>query len=398
MDGAIREFDFDSALDLRSFFEELWSFGVNMNHRLNGFRRFGLWSGVAAVLIASMFGQTPSAPKRGKIIPLSEITSVSSVRVSGDRIYIADGRSREIFVYALDDFRLIRKIGRAGQGPGEFESPPQPIIFPNELAVKSFSKIVFFSKEGEFRREIKIVPADLMFSGFPVFPLGRGYAGFPFIRDERGRMISCVGRIYDENWKPTADFADRFPSPTPSPPPPPGAKITGPKEDDLLIKDYCAGWVEGERIYFADSRKGFSISVFDAQGAKIREIRQETTPVRIERKYRENLIAEWREERKKDLDRFNPVVPDVFPSLFAFRVDGEEILAVTPQWKDGLYEIITMNLEGTVLRRSFSFPLEPSWDHLPSVNSHFDIHGGILYTTAYNEDQERIELSILPIK
>jgi hypothetical protein len=363
--------------------------------------QFRFYRGVgfgAALLAVSVFGQTPLPARSDKIVPLPEITSVSSVRVSDDRVYISDGRSREIYAYALDDFRLLKKIGRSGQGPGEFETAPQPVLLPDEMAAKSFSKIVFFSKEGEFRREAKILPSDLMFSGFPVFPLEGRYVGFPFVRDDRGRMTSCVGRIYDEDWKPAADFTAPFPSPTPPPPPPPGSKSTGPKEDVLLIKDYCEATVAGGRIYFADSRKGLSISVFDARGAKIREIRPETTVVRVDPKFREELIAAWREDLKKYLEFYTPVVPDIFPALFAFRVDGEEIHAVTPLRRDGFYEIITMNLEGTVLRRSFSFPLEPSWGYPPSVNNHFDIRGGILYTTSYNEEKERMELRIAPIK
>jgi len=352
----------------------------------------------AAVLAASVFGQTPSSARAEKIVPLPEILMVSSVRVSDDRIYVADGRSREIYAYALDNFRLLKKIGRSGQGPGEFETAPQPVLLPDEMAAKSFSKIVFFSKEGEFRREVKILPSDLMFSGFPVFPLEGRYVGFPFVRDERGRMTSCVGRIYEEDWKTAAEFTAPFPSPTPSPPPPPGAKSAGPKEEMLLIKDYCQATVAGGRIYFADSRKGLSVSVFDARGAKIREIRPETTVVRVDPKFRDELIAAWREDMKKYLEFYTPFVPDVFPALFAFRVDGAEIHAVTPRGRDGLYEIITMNLEGTILRRSFSFPLEPTWDYLPEVDHRFDIHGGILYTTSYNEEKERMELRIASLK
>jgi len=357
----------------------------------------GLSLGAVAWAVC-LSGQAPASPGPEKVIPLPDITSVYAIKVADDRIYIVDWRQKEIFVFALDDLRMVRRFGRAGQGPGEFDSPPLPVLLPEGLAVKSFSKILFFSRDGELRREVKIVPTDLMFSGFPVFPVDGRFIGFPFVRDERGRMTSCVGRIYEEDWKPAGDFAWLFPSPTPSPPPPPGAKNTGPKEDYRLIRDYCAGTVEGGRIYVADSRKGLSITVFDARGTKIREIRPETAPVRIDRKFREELIASWREEMKNYLDHFNPVVPDVLPDFFAFRVDGAEIHAVTPRRRDGLYEIVTMNLEGAVLRRTFAFPLEPSWDYLPAVNNRFDIRDGILYATSYNEERERTELRIRPIK
>ena len=331
-------------------------------------------------------------------IVLKEVVNPSSITVSSDRIYIVERRSGEVFLYSLDGRRFLGKFGRMGQGPGEFDTAPDLIPRPGELIARSFGKLIYFSETGEFRREVKILPADLMFSGFPIFPLGGRYVGFPFVRDEDGKMRSCLGRIYEEDWKPVVDFTPPFPSPTPPPPPPPGSKIKPPKEDVLLIKDYGSGIVEGDRIYFADSRKGLSISIFDAQGRSVREIRLEEPPVGIDRKFRQDLIAAWREDMKKYLDLFNPVVPEVFPALFAFRVDGVEIHAVTPRRQNGFYEIVTLNLEGKILRRSFAFPLEPTWDYLVEVDKRFDIRNGILYSLTYNEDKEQVELRIAPIK
>lgn len=357
-----------------------------------------LFIGAILLAIGLISAEGIAGQERENVVVLKEVVNPSSITVSSDRISIVEGRSGEIFMYSLNGGRFLGKFGRTGQGPGEFDRAPHLIPQPGEWIAISFGKVIYFSETGEFRREVKILPADLMFSGYPIFPLAGRYVGFPFIRDEDGKMLSCVGRIYEEDWKPVVDFTPPFPSPTPPPPPPPGSNIKPPKEDFLLIKDYSSGIVAGNRIYFADSRKGFSISVFDTQGRPVREIRLEEKPVPIERKYRQDLIADWRENMKKYLDIYNPVVPEVFPALFAFRVDGAEIHALTPRRKNGLYEIITLNLEGKILRRSFAFPLEPTWDYLVEVNNQFDIRNGILYTISYNEEKERVELRIATIK
>lgn len=343
-------------------------------------------------------GQTPPPGAVSKVYPLPEISSVYAVKVAADRVFISDARGRIIAVYALDGIRFLGKIGKPGQGPGEFDSAPRLALVPEGLAAKTFSRLAFFSGAGEFLREIKGFNVDLMVSGLPVFPLDDRFVGFPFVRDETGRMVECVGRIYDAGWRPLRDFTDRFPSPTPPPPPPPGAKRSGPRQDVLLVKDYFDAAVQGGRIYFADSRKGLSISVYDGEGDRLSEIKPEMKPVAVSRRKRDDLIASWREEMKKYLDLYNPVVPDVYPAFFAFRVDGDEIYAVTPARKDGRYEVVVLDEKGRIFRRSFAFPYEPAWGYLPAINDRFDIRGGKLYAVDFNEESERYELRVTDLK
>jgi len=355
--------------------------------------------GLGTVLIAAaLFGQSPASSGETKVFPLPDISSVYEVKVSADRIYISDARDRNVVLYALEGVRFLGKIGRPGQGPGEFDSAPKLVLVPEGLAAKSFSRLAFFSAAGEFLREVKGFNIDLMVSGLPVFPLGERNVGFPFIRDESGPMIECVGRIYDADWKPVRDFTGRFPSATPAPPPPPGAKRTGPKQDALLVKDYVGAAAAGGRIYFADSRKGISIAVYDGEGTQLSEIKVEAKPVSVTRSEREKMISEWREEMKNYLDLFNPVVPDVYPAFFAFRLDGNEIDILTPVRRDGRYEVIALDTAGKVLRRSFAFAHEPTWGYLPGIDNRFDIRGGKLYFVDYNEAAERYELEVTPLK
>lgn len=352
----------------------------------------------AVMLAAGLSGQTAAPAGETKVFPLPEVSSVYEVKVSADRLYVSDARDRNVAVYGLDGVRFLGKFGRAGQGPGEFDSAPRITFTSEGLAAKSFSKLAFFTPSGEFLREVKGFNVDLMVSGLPVFPLGKRNVGFPFIREESGPMTNCVGRVYDEDWKPLRDFTDRFPSATPPPPPPPGAKTRGARQDALLIKDYVGAAVEGGRVFFADSRKGISVAVYDSEGTRLSELKVESNPVAVGREERETLIAEWREEMKNYLDLFNPVVPDVYPAFFAFRVDGGEIFVLTPVRRDGRYEIIALSTDGKVLRRSFAFAHEPTWGYLPGVNSRFDIRGGKLFYVDYNEAAEHFELQVTPLK
>jgi hypothetical protein len=54
-----------------------------------------------------------------------------------------------------------------------------------------------------------------------------------------------------------------------------------------------------------------------------------------------------------------------------------------------------MDLEGKILRRSFSFPLDRErriMDGLIPYGNEFDIHKGKIYYLVYNEENSRYEL------
>lgn len=366
-------------------------------------RRFKLAALIFCILIGGQIavGGTAtrgSAQGQEKICPLPEITSAVSVKAWAGKLYISDSRTRDVAVYSLAEGKFLGRIGKAGQGPGEFETGPIIVPLSGGLAAKAFSKLLYFSLEGVFQRESRGFGMDLMVSNLPVFPIEGGYIGFPFVRDEDGRMSDCIGRIYDLNWKPVRDFGARFPSPTPAPPPPAGAPRKEPKSDIDVIR-HCADAVFADgKIYLADSRQGFYMGVYDTGGEKIGEIRVPLPLLKVPSEEKKRLVEEWREARKNVLHLYNPVVADTYPAFFAFRLDGDKIRVVTPAKKDGRYEILTLDRKGKILGRAFSFPLELSWRYPPAVNGRFDILDGRLYAVDYNDETEQYELRVTPLR
>lgn len=340
------------------------------------------------------------APQEGqeKIYPLPELSEPASVKAWSGRLFVSDSRSRNVLVYSLEGGRFLGRVGKSGQGPGEFESAPKIVPAGGGLAAKAFSKLLFFSSQGAFLRETKGFGMDLMVSDMPVFPVEGGYIGFPFVRGADGRMNECVGRVYDEAWKPVRDFGDRFPSPTPPPPPPAGVKVELPKQDLEVIRHTADAAFADGRVYLADSRKGLTLAVFDDRGEKAGEVRVPVPPRKISRQEKLRLLEEWREARKQVAHLYNPTVAEFYPAFAAFRLDGGRIYVVTAGRQDGRYEILTLDLQGRILQRGFLFPLEPSWGYPPGTNGRFDILDGRLYTVEFNEDEERYELRVTPLR
>ncbi len=62
-----------------------------------------------------------------KVVTLSGILAPSDIKIDEERIYIT--QHEEIYIYSLKDYRLIKKFGRKGEGPGEFKLSDDNMVF-----------------------------------------------------------------------------------------------------------------------------------------------------------------------------------------------------------------------------------------------------------------------------
>lgn len=326
-----------------------------------------------------------------RIIPLPELENPRQVCVENGKVYILD--KRDILVYDLKDGRLLTKIGKTGQGPGEFVMGPGRLtVFSDRLVINDFRKIKLFTLEGEYSSEIK----EPGFMGFyPFLPIGKNFVGFPMELRDDGSLSPPAGCIYDKDLKPKKKFFGEFPM-GPPPPPPPGSGPPTAKTDTLLIRDYADYFVSGEKIYVADSRKGLSLSVFDENGDLVSEIRHSVEKVKVPKSFLEAVIKERKASKYWDsiYVHQNPVVPDYFPDFVGFKIDNGRIYVVTPAQKGGLYEVIVMDLEGRILEKSFRFPIKPNFEILASFSLNYDVEGNQFVWFEYNEAKEIFELYI----
>jgi hypothetical protein len=309
--------------------------------------------------------------KTERIIALPELESPRQIVVEKGRVYFVD--RRDVVVYNLSDGLFLKRIGKLGQGPGEFNGGPSRLsVLGDRLIVKDLRSFECFNMEGTITDGIK-EPDPIAF--YPFLPVGRNFVGFPMLINEDGTLTAPSGCIYDSNLKLKRKFFGELPA-LPTPPPPGGMKSTG-KSDKLLIRDYGDYIVYGDRIYVTDSRRGFSISVFDENGIFLREIKHHVEKVKVPKNFVDEVVKKWKASKywKTNYSQINPVVPEYFPALIDFKIDRGQIYALTAAKKDDLYEIIVMDFEGKILAREFRFPLQPNFE-LPFFNGFkYDIEG-----------------------
>ena len=99
-----------------------------------------------------------------KVIPLPEVLNPNPafypLSVNDNNIYITDGLS--ILIYSQKDFKLKKRFGKQGEGPQEFMGyDMQKTVFTSidsqYIAVDSNGKLSYYSLDGEYLKEIKIV-------------------------------------------------------------------------------------------------------------------------------------------------------------------------------------------------------------------------------------------------
>lgn len=326
-----------------------------------------------------------------RIIALPELERPRQIVVEKERVYFVD--RRDIVVYYFADGLFLKRIGKLGQGPGEFATGPKRLaVLGDQLIVKDMRSSEWFNMEG-IRIGGHNDPDPIAFYQF--LPVGRHFVGFAWLRNNDGSLAPPTGRIYDSNLKYKRQFFGELPAFPPAPPPPGIAEPPG-RKDRLLIRDYGDYAVYEDRIYVVDSRRGFSISVFDENGIHLHEIAHNFGKVRVPKSFVNEVVKEWKESKdwQTEYSHLSPVVPEYFPALIDFKIDDGRIYALTPAKKDGLYEIIVMDLTGKILEREFRFPLRPNFEE-PFLNGYrYDIEGDKLVWFDFNNEKNTYELHI----
>ena len=331
-----------------------------------------------------------------KVGDLPELSKPASITASESYLYICD--SDVIHVYSLDPLQYVRALGRGGEGPGEFNSAPHLTVYPDGLFVNTMGKIMDFSGDGEFRTQTKI-PFVYWYIYYPILRSGENYVGLPLNRvPDLAKVIHTVN-LYDPQFESIAELYQGN-SPALLPPPPPGEKVV--KMDYQVIPDCLEVAVLGDRIYVADSRKGFFIAVFDGRGTHLEDWdidhRRVKVPEEFKRRFWEETRAADNWEQRKQ--RFNYIIRDNYPAFFSMKIQQGRMYLTTHAKRDRLHEVVVLDLQGKLLKRSYSCPLDPEIRLLRGIapfSNEYVVRNDAFTYLVLNEDSMLYELHTHPI-
>lgn len=332
-----------------------------------------------------------------KIADLPELAKPASIAVDGDRLYICDSDS--VHIYSLDPLKYEKSFGRAGAGPGEFNSRPHLAVYQDGFLINTMGKIMSFSRSGEFIKQTKI-PFVYFYFYFPMYKAGTNYVGLPLKNLEGTSMFIHAVNVYDAELHLIKEIYLGS-SPQLLPPPPPGSKVV--KTDVEVIPDCLETAVQDDRIFIADSRRGFFVSVFDQAGEHLYDIHKEFEAVKVSDDFKDGF---WKAKRSLEnwarlKQRFNYRIKDFYPAFSSMKIQGQKMYFTTYARKRGLYEMVVLDLRGSLLGRSFCFPLEPEAKLLGGIapfSNEYAIQDDMLYYLVLNEDTMLFELHVLVLR
>lgn len=311
-----------------------------------------------------------------KVVILPELPEVNYIAVDHSQIYIS--HLTDIYIYSKKNFKLVKKIGRSGEGPGEFIMMVMRIIPQNDrLFINSFGKISYWKKDGTFIKEIK--PQGGILGSLS--PIKDHFAGISMVGTQQKAKFTI--NIFDSKGKKIKEISN-----------------IGEFSQNSKISPFLNSqmWYQtSDQFIFVCGEDGI-INLFDVSGKKHLSISYPFKTMKLKKKHRENYLNYMKTNpmTRGYYDVIQKMIsfPDQFPKIRFFIVRNDH-LYIFPHYRKGHdSEVYKFDLTGRLIKKA-SVPLA---DRHIAKYFPFDIFEDKIYQLVENEDKEVWELHIIDIR
>lgn len=312
-----------------------------------------------------------------KVIELPNLNKPNLIAIDNNQTFIVDGSN--IFIFSLNDFKLINKFGKRGEGPGEFLNKYVNLqILPDGILISDKNKILLFSKNGNFRKEIRIPPFMSI-----VKKIGNNYISFKWDISQKSNDIYISYNLYDSNFKKLIELYR-------------GKAMIHKNRTRDVFEIFFYDVVESKIILA--HRKGFFLDIFDTDGNKLNSITRNNKPIPFGKEDKDEIVSYWNSQpnykgfyeiMKKRLN-----FPKFYPDIYQCRKSKNLIYIITYLKKENKRECYVYNNNGEYLKKIF-LPLKIK---SPVDLGIFTIHNNKLYQLVEDIDNEIWRLHIYDLK
>lgn len=314
-----------------------------------------------------------------KVAVLDEIKKPRNIAIDDTQLYITEDATA--FIYSLRDYKLKKKFGSKGQGPREFEILPHiPIGIDagtDELIVSSIRKISYFTKDGQFIKEVRAVNQALRLR-----PFNDKFLGWSQTR-EKGILYNTIF-LFDSE-------LDKI-------------------KELYRYKDSFQGQGKGYRVlhkvfsYHAYNNHIFLPGEDDAEIAVLNDrlqkqfaIRLDRERIKVDREFKKRLTHYLKTSLESKTIYETHLKPLIFPAYFPviadFFVDSGIVYVMTWKREKGNNEFFTYDTKGRFKKR-IMIPIRYETDLSPYPTL---VYKGKLYQLVDNEKEEKWEFYISEI-
>lgn len=315
-----------------------------------------------------------------KIITFSEPVNPHKIMVAGNEIIIED--FPKIYVYSVEDFKLKHSFGNEGEGPGEFLKRSGYVrlnitVEKDFLFVESNGRLTFFSRKGEYIRQLNSAASGYLFR-----PLANGkLLGHTRVTDEN-TLYKTLNLFNAENLKLEKQFYRV-------------KHGTQPGKAIMLFDKALRAYADDKHIYVVGDFD-FLIEVFDLEGHPVFKIQKKDYKLlEISQKHKEETHAHLKialADYPRIKHRFT--FPENFLAIRHIVCNDNLLYATTFHRKGDRLECFVFNQEGKFLKRIFL--------HLDRENIFreypYDIHKGKIYQLVESDAAEGWDLHVRKIE
>jgi hypothetical protein len=345
-------------------------------------------SALAFVLVMAIVGPGHAFPLEKKALP--GIFEPGMITIGDGRIYVVDGA--KILAFSLSDLSPAAQFGGPGEGPGELKATDfwynTVTVLPDQVFVDGYDKVVYFSKDGSFIKEVK-KPLGIS----RLVPIGDNFAALKPDHIEGEVQYQCLF-LYDSDLEFVKELS-RQKSP-----------IQSLSRKTEMIPDVLNFSVWKGKIFVETSRVGFVIKVFDSRGNPLYLIQKPAKKIPVTPEHKELAIEAFRNDpfvRRvgfEEIKRSGELVwPASLPAIRDFQVVDEKIYVRTFRTQNDKENWLILDLKGQTLADVYlpRLETEPLMSSLSGIHC-YAVHENHLYFLKYNEDGGAWELHSLEIR
>jgi hypothetical protein len=333
-----------------------------------------------------------------RIGTLEGIYKPQMLKVSGNELFVVEGH--KIFVYSLPDLALKQKIGKSGEGPGEFKLDPSRTavisVFPDFLMGEARNKIIWFTRDGKFIKEKRKKQGIIQ-----TLPFGKNYVVLKILYGPNGKNFFAVS-LYNPELKEIKELYKQ--------------KFFTYETRTFVMPDSLNYCIFDNKLFIEKSPDGFLIDVYDTQGNTINRIKRKDTGRAVTEKDKQEAFDDYfkipyiqrivkrlgKQEAMVEVKKFGLTYADHFPAIKYILSDGKSLYVQTYNTKNSRSEFLVMDAAGK-LQKTVYLPLAKKVDFLVQMQGdkkYFHIHNNKYYYLKMieDEDEESWELHVEEIK
>ena len=311
----------------------------------------------------------------GKVAVYDDLMRPNRIMVDDHRIFIVE--VPHILIYSLEDHTLIKKFGGRGEGPMEFMGNNLNLLpYPDHIIVNSQGKITYWSKSGDFIKEVKCPFAA------GVEPCGDVFVSLGFrARTDQDPFNYQTIDVYDRNFNKIREI-DRRKSP-----------FQGQRGIRVYAQAYYF-YIMNNMYIIVTGHEGYELNVFDKEGELLYTIRRDHDPIPVTEADRREVHQYFKThprfkavyEARKHLIK----IADHFPAIQGFQPIGNKLYVFTYKKKEGKTQFFIYDDNGNLMREVY----------LPLVKKDirstypFTIDRDKFYRLVENDETEEWELFI----